>query len=133
MDQRGWRHGAIRLGWWSLGWRHVYQYIRYGALRPSDAAPGTLDGRQILSEQWVKWALTPTGPNPEYGFMNWFLNTGRKALPSAPATVFYHLGNGANVIYVDPDLDLVAVVRWIESGNQTLNGFVETLRAAATQ
>jgi hypothetical protein len=36
------------------------------------------------------------------------------------------------VIYVDPDLDMVAVVRWIESGNQTLNGFVEKLRAAAT-
>jgi hypothetical protein len=30
--------------------------------------------------------------------MNWFLNTGQKALPSAPATVFYHFGNGANVI-----------------------------------
>ena len=64
--------------------------------------------------------------------MNWFLNTGGKPLPSAPANVFYHVGNGANVVYVDPDLDLIAVIRWIESGNETLNGFVEKLRAAVT-
>jgi CubicO group peptidase (beta-lactamase class C family) len=94
---------------------------------------GRWNNRQILSEQWVKWALTPTGPNPEYGFMNWFLNTGRKALPSAPTTIFYHLGNGANVIYVDPDLDLVAVVRWIDSSPSTLDGLVSRLRAAVRQ
>lgn len=108
---------------------NAYDMARFGLLTLNR---GRWNGKQILSEQWVKWALTPTGPNPEYGFMNWFLNTGRKPLPSAPANAFYHVGNGANIIYVDPDLDLVAVVRWIESGNQTLNGFVEKLRAAAT-
>lgn len=91
---------------------------------------GNWNGKQVLPEQWVKWALTPTGPNPGYGFMNWFLNTGRKMLPSAPETVFCHVGNGANVIYVDPELDLVAVVRWIEPGNETMDGFVSRLRAA---
>lgn len=34
----------------------------------------TIDGKQILSEQWVKMARTPTGPNPGYGYMNWILN-----------------------------------------------------------
>jgi CubicO group peptidase (beta-lactamase class C family) len=108
---------------------NAYDMARFGLLTLNR---GRWNGKQLLSEQWVNWALTPTAPNPGYGFMNWYLNTGRKPLPSAPANVFYHVGNGANVIYVDPDLDMVAVVRWIESGNETLNGFVEKLRAAAT-
>jgi len=107
---------------------HAYDMARFGLLT---LHRGRWNGQQILSEQWVKWALTPTGPNPGYGFMNWFLNTGRKALPSAPANVFYHEGNGANVIYVDPDLDVVAVVRWIEAG--AMDGFVSRLRAAVRQ
>lgn len=90
---------------------------------------GRWNGKQLLSGEWVKWALTPTGANPGYGFMNWFLNTGRKMLPSAPENVFCHIGNGANVIYVDPELDLVAVLRWIEQPQ--LDGFVARLRAAA--
>ena len=118
-------------GHWGGGmFINAYDMARFGLLT---LHRGRWNGRQILSEQWVKRALTPTGPNPEYGFMNWFLNTGRKALPSAPATVFYHLGNGANVIYVDPDLDLVAVVRWIDSSPSTLDGFVSRLRAAIRQ
>ncbi|MCV5753965.1 hypothetical protein OFN51_34745, partial [Escherichia coli] len=44
------------------------------------------------------------------------LNTDRKLFPSAPAKAFAHIGNGTNLIYVDPDNDLVAVVRWIENG-----------------
>ncbi|HET7231845.1 MAG TPA: serine hydrolase [Longimicrobium sp.] len=78
--------------------------------------------RQILSEEWVRRALTPTPAQTDYGFMNWFLNTGRKRLPSAPETAFVHLGNGTNAIYVDPEHDLVVVVRWIE--NDALDGFV---------
>ena len=49
-----------------------------------------------------------------YGFMNYFLNTGRKALPSAPLTAYSHRGAGANIIYVDEENDLVVVARWIE-------------------
>jgi hypothetical protein len=66
-----------------------------------------------------------------YGFMNWFLNTDRKLLPSAPATAFQHLGNGTNVVYVDPEHDLVAVVRWID--NSAIDGFVQRLLAADTR
>ena len=65
---------------------------------------------------------------PTYGFMNWFLNTDRKYLPSAPASAFAHIGNGTNMIYVDPDHDLVAVVRWID--NKSMDEFVKRLLAA---
>ena len=89
---------------------------------------GKWKDRQLLSEDWVMRALTPTAAQPTYGFMNWFLNTDRKYLPSAPPSVFVHVGNGTNVIIVDPDHDLVAVVRWIENG--ALDGFVQRMLAA---
>ena len=73
-------------------------------------------------------ALTPTPAQPTYGFMNWFLNTDRKLLPSAPASAFVHVGNGTNIIYCDPEHDIVAVVRWIENNAQ--DGFVKRLIAA---
>jgi CubicO group peptidase (beta-lactamase class C family) len=91
---------------------------------------GRWGDRQILSEEWVRHALTPTQAQPTYGYMNWFLNTDRKLLVSAPATAFVHLGNGTNAIYVDPEHDLVVVVRWIE--NDQLDGFVQRVLASIT-
>jgi CubicO group peptidase (beta-lactamase class C family) len=89
---------------------------------------GRWGDRQILSEAWVRMALTPTPVQPNYGFMNWYLNTERKQLPSAPASAFVHLGNGTNAIYVDPENDLVVVVRWI--ANPALDGVVQRVLAA---
>ncbi|HVE78617.1 MAG TPA: hypothetical protein VNA89_07140, partial [Gemmatimonadaceae bacterium] len=73
-------------------------------------------------------ALTPTTADPGYGFMNWFLNTDRKRFPSAPAAAFAHLGNGTNMVFVDPEHDLVVVARWIE--NAALDGLVRRMLAA---
>jgi CubicO group peptidase (beta-lactamase class C family) len=84
--------------------------------------------RQLLSEEWVKLALTPTGPQPTYGFMNWFLNTDRKQWPSAPASAFAHVGNGTNVIFVSPEHDLVVVARWVE--NSAVDGIMQRMIAA---
>ncbi|HEY4042182.1 MAG TPA: serine hydrolase [Rhodopila sp.] len=89
---------------------------------------GKWKDRQLLSNQWVDWALTPTKPEPTYGFMNWFLNTDNRLWPSAPASAFAHIGNGTNMIYVDPDHDVVAVVRWIEPS--AIDGFLKRLLAA---
>jgi CubicO group peptidase (beta-lactamase class C family) len=92
---------------------------------------GKWKDRQLLSNQWVDWALTPTKPEPTYGFMNWFLNTDRKLWPSAPTGAFAHIGNGTNMIYVDPDHDVVAVIRWID--NKAIDGFLRRLLAAVDQ
>src|SRR3954470_10836158 len=75
---------------------------------------GRWKDRQVLSEDWIRRALTPTGAQPTYGFMNYFLNTDGKLWPAAPPAAFAHIGAGANIIYVDPVNDLVAVVRWID-------------------
>jgi CubicO group peptidase (beta-lactamase class C family) len=89
---------------------------------------GKWKDRQLLSEEFVANALTPTAAQPTYGYMNWFLNTDRKYTPSGPASLFIHVGNGTNVVIVDPEHDIVAVVRWIENG--ALDGFVQRLMAA---
>ncbi|MBL0741840.1 serine hydrolase domain-containing protein [Chryseolinea lacunae] len=89
---------------------------------------GKWNNTQLLSEQWVKWSLTPTPAQPTYGFMNWFVNTDKKYLPSAPATAFAHIGNGTNMIYVDYENDLVVVARWID--NSSLDGFVQRVLEA---
>jgi CubicO group peptidase (beta-lactamase class C family) len=89
---------------------------------------GRWNDRQLLSEEWLRQALTPTAAEPGYGFMNWFLNYDRKRLPSAPASASVHLGNGTNMIYVDPEHDLVIVARWI--ANDQLDGLVQRVLAS---
>jgi CubicO group peptidase (beta-lactamase class C family) len=103
----------------------AYDMARFGYLT---LRRGQWGERQLLSREWVQRALTPTAVQPTYGYMNWFLNTERKLYPSAPATAFAHIGNGVNLVYVDPEHDLVAVVRWIENG--AIDGFVQRLAAA---
>jgi CubicO group peptidase (beta-lactamase class C family) len=90
---------------------------------------GRWGDRQILSTQWLAQATTP-GVNEAYGYMNFFLNTGRRALPAAPEQAFYHLGAGTNVIYVDPVNDLVIVARWLDN-LRSLNGIIERLLGGA--
>jgi CubicO group peptidase (beta-lactamase class C family) len=84
---------------------------------------GQWNGRRLLSETWVKQATTPTAAQPTYGYMNYFLKTDRKLLPSAPASSYYHLGNGTNMVYVDAEHDLVMVVRWIDQ--KAMDGMVK--------
>ena len=89
---------------------------------------GKWDGRQILSDRWVAMARTPTGPNPGYGFCNWFLNTGKKMYPDAPEDSVAYIGDGANIIFIDYQHDVVAVVRWIDGGK--MKEFVKRLEAS---
>jgi CubicO group peptidase (beta-lactamase class C family) len=104
----------------------AYDMARFGYLT---LRRGKWKDRQLLSDRWVTLALTPTPVEPGYGFMNWFNNRDGKLFPSGPRNAFAHLGNGTNMIYVDPDNDLVAVVRWID--RKALDEFVKRLLAAS--
>ena len=116
-------------GHWGGGmFINAYDMARFGYLT---LRGGTWKDRQLLSKQWIAWALTPTPAEPTYGFMNFFLNTGRKLWPSAPETAFAHIGNGTNMIYVDREHDIVAVVRWID--NKAIDGFIKRMLAAIGQ
>lgn len=92
---------------------------------------GKWKDRQLVSDQWFTWALTPTPAEPTYGFMNFYVNQDRNLLPSAPPTAFMFVGNGTNMVYVDPQNDVVAVVRWID--RPAAGGFVKRLLAAVNK
>jgi CubicO group peptidase (beta-lactamase class C family) len=89
---------------------------------------GRWNDRQILSEEWIRRALTPTPVQANYGFMNYYLNTNRKQWADAPPEAFAHRGAGTNAIYVDPVNDLVVVARWIDG--KALGEFVKRVLAA---
>jgi CubicO group peptidase (beta-lactamase class C family) len=108
-------------GHWGGGmFINAYDMARFGYLFLRN---GRWKDRQIVSEKWIQMARTPGSANQEYGYANWFLNTNRKPVPSAPESSFYFSGNGANIIYVDQEHDIVAVVRWLGGGG-ALNEFV---------
>ena len=88
---------------------------------------GRWNNEQLISQKWIAMARTPGTANAEYGYMNWFLNTGRKPIPSAPETSVTFRGNGQNIVYVDWDNDLVVVVRWL---NGPLDQFFSKVLAA---
>ncbi len=101
-------------GHWGGGlFINAYDMARFGLLTIRNGKWGS---KQLLSQEFVRQAKTPTGPQPTYGFMNWFLNTDKKLYSNAPASIVVHTGNGTNIIYCDPENDLVVVVRWIENG-----------------
>lgn len=83
---------------------------RLGLLTLSE---GNWNGEQIISKEWIEKSKTPTNANAGYGYMNYFLNTNREAMPNAPESAFWHLGAGTNMVYCDPEHNLVIVARWI--------------------
>jgi CubicO group peptidase (beta-lactamase class C family) len=105
---------------WGGGlWMSTRDHARTGLLV---ARRGQWDARRLLSEAWIDALREPCALNPQYGLL-WWLNTGRVQMPSAPASSFSARGAGSNVIWVDPDHDIVAVVRWIDKG--AFDGFAK--------
>jgi CubicO group peptidase (beta-lactamase class C family) len=70
---------------------------------------------------------TPCAIAPWYGTLVW-LNRLRGVCPSASAASFFAIGAGASVVWVDPERQLVAVVRWIEGSH--IDGFCQRVSAA---
>jgi len=103
----------------------AYDMARFGYLT---LRRGRWKDRQLLSEKWIGMALTPTPAQPDYGFMNWYNNRSRNQSPFAPANSFAHVGAGTNYVYVDPENDLVVVLRWIE--RRAIDEFVRRLISA---
>jgi CubicO group peptidase (beta-lactamase class C family) len=103
----------------------AYDQARFGLVTMRN---GKWGAKQVIPESWIKLSRTPSGANPRYGFMNYFLNTGKQAMPSAPESTFWHLGNGTNAVIALPEEDIVIVARWIE-GN-AMDGLVQRVLAA---
>lgn len=104
---------------WGGGlWMATRDHARYGLLMQRQ---GQWGDRRLLDAGWIEQMRQPCQINPGYGFL-WWLNTGRTALPSAPASSYAARGAGSNVIWIDPEHELVVVLRWIDK--TSVDGFL---------
>ncbi len=112
-------------GHWGGGmFINAYDMARFGLLGLRNGRWGT---KQVIPESWIAESRRPSAAQRTYGFMNYFLNTGRTPLPSMPEAVYWHLGNGSNIVLVDQEHDLVVVLRWLGGGNQALDGVMQRI------
>lgn len=75
---------------------------------------GKWESEQLISEEWIRNAVTPSFPNENYGYM-WWLNTmGEGHMKGLSEQLYYAAGFGGNFIVVDKAHDLVVVTRWLE-------------------
>lgn len=100
---------------WGAGlWMSSRDHARFGLLM---SRMGAWNGRQLVSESWVKQATAQGGPpnSNDYGYL-WWLNTkgGNKGVPT---TSYQAQGNGSNTVFIDPEHDLVIVWRWHAGGD----------------
>jgi CubicO group peptidase (beta-lactamase class C family) len=91
---------------------------------------GEWNGQQLISRAWIAAARVPTDVKPDYGYM-WWLNTDRQRIPAAPDSAFFAAGFGGNYVYIDPEHDLVVVLRWTQNMPQVIERILSAFDAAA--
>src|SRR6185436_4901474 len=112
---------------WGGGiWMNSEDLARFGLLILNK---GKWDGKQLVSEKWLREAVTRDGHAPDYGYL-WWLNTKKQQWPSAPTSSFAAIGNGSNIIWIDPEHDIVIVWHWYSGG--AIDGLIQRVMAAVT-
>jgi CubicO group peptidase (beta-lactamase class C family) len=89
---------------------HARDQARIGLML---AQGGIWGGRRILSAEWIERMLQPCPIFRQYGYF-WWLNIDRALYPSAPETSYYARGAGGNLTWIDPESDIVAILRWTD-------------------
>lgn len=113
---------------WGGGlWINSQDLARFGLLILNK---GNWEGKQLVSEKWIKEATTPSAHGPDYGYL-WWLNTKQKQWPSGPASSFAAIGNGGNIVWIDPEHDIVLVWHWHEPG-KAVDGMIQRIVASVT-
>jgi CubicO group peptidase (beta-lactamase class C family) len=87
-------------------------HARFGLLYLSQ---GKWNGKQIISPEWITEATSPSPANENYGYMWWLNPNGtNQGMGAISSNAFYASGFGGNYILIEPDHDLVLVMRWLE-------------------
>ena len=97
-------------------------HARYGYLLMNN---GKWNDQQLISEDWIKMATTPSPTNSRYGYL-WWLNT-NPSVSNAPTSAFYASGAGGNYIWIDRENELLIVMRWVRNMREVLAAFTESL------
>jgi CubicO group peptidase (beta-lactamase class C family) len=74
---------------------------------------GRHEAWQVISPEWIRRMRTPCALAPFYGYLIW-LNPERSVFPGASASSFFAIGAGSSITWVDPERQMVVVVRWID-------------------
>jgi CubicO group peptidase (beta-lactamase class C family) len=85
---------------------------------------------RVISEAWIKRMLDPCPLYRNYGYL-WWLNTERGLYPSASSSSYCARGAGGNLTWIDPENDIVALLRWIDPA--AMDGFMKQTVAALGQ
>jgi CubicO group peptidase (beta-lactamase class C family) len=103
---------------WGGGlWINTYDHARFGLLY---LRRGRWQNQQLLSKTWIDQSLVACPINPEYGFL-WWLNHNGAIADLASAKSFAAKGAGGNVVFVEPERDLVIVLRWCADPKRVLD------------
>jgi len=70
-------------------------------------------GRRLLPPDWVRGMSEPCPVAPFYGRLVW-LNPESRVYPGASPEAYFMLGAGGHVVWVDPPLQAVVVLRWLD-------------------
>jgi len=109
---------------WGGGlWISTYDHARFGLLY---SRRGRWGDQQIISESWVDAMTEPCSIKPDYGYM-WWLNHENSLSDLASAGSFEARGAGGNVVFVDPESDIVIVLRWSNDPKLIIDGILGSL------
>ena len=91
---------------------------------------GTVAGKTIVSREWLERMATPCAIAPWYGRLVW-LNRDGTQFPGASAGAVVMQGAGDHHTWIDPELDAVIVLRWLDSAHskETFARFGAALRS----
>ena len=75
---------------------------------------GKWKNEQLISEDWIQRAITPSQPNVNYGYMWWLNKKGPRQWENVSEDIYHAAGFGGNFIVVDRTHNVVVVTRWLE-------------------
>lgn len=73
---------------------------------------GSIDGRRIISREWLARMPEPCAIAPFYGYLLW-LNHERQVFPSVPASSYFAIGAGSSFTWIEPERRMAVVARWL--------------------
>jgi CubicO group peptidase (beta-lactamase class C family) len=90
---------------------------------------GAVVARTIVARDWIERMATPSPIAPFYGRLLW-LNRDGTAFPGASTRAFVMQGAGEHQVWIDPELDSVVVLRWLDAAHAaaTFQRFADALR-----